>query len=183
MDPPYGAYNRIWLFLADLNLVLGCLPAPTPYRPVARNSFVSPQNLHWSSLDFCSQLSRKHPTQRSQAWKKAHSTFGREQLGKAGTTSNSCPVHFLTHWSAHVYTCHKHRRPHRSSQKTGQSWSTNQHQSLTPCEQAVKYVVYPYKQDQRLLEDSQGERYTAEHLDHEELSALEILQSIQKTAK
>ncbi|KAA1092095.1 hypothetical protein PGTUg99_018226 [Puccinia graminis f. sp. tritici] len=69
---------------------------------------------------------------------------------------------------------HKHQRPHKSSQQTGQSWSTNQHQSAkTPRKQAVKYVVYPYKQDQRLLEDSQGEHYTVERLDHEETSAVD----------
>ncbi|EFP88860.2 uncharacterized protein PGTG_14199 [Puccinia graminis f. sp. tritici CRL 75-36-700-3] len=175
MDPSCGAYGRIWLFLADLNLVLGCLPAPTHYGPAAFNSFMSPQNPYQSSLDFHSQLSRKQPTHRLRAWKNTHSRFGRKRLEKACTTSKSCPVPIPSiQQSAHVYSRHKHQRPHEPSQQTSQSWSTNQHQtSQSPCKQTVKHAVYTYEQDPRWLEDLKGEPYTTECLDHEEPSAVD----------
>ncbi|KAA1110666.1 hypothetical protein PGT21_029054 [Puccinia graminis f. sp. tritici] len=173
MDPPYGAYNRIRLFLADLNLVLGCLPAPTPYRPVALNSFVSPQNPHRSSLDFHSHLSGKQPTHRSQAWKNTHSRLGRKQTRKAGTASKSYPVDFPSiQRSAHVYSRHKHQGPQESSQRSCQSFSTNRHQPSKSCRKHnVQYVEPPYKQDPQSVEDLQGEPYTTECLDQEEPSA------------
>ncbi|KAA1066029.1 hypothetical protein PGT21_018854 [Puccinia graminis f. sp. tritici] len=175
MDPSYGAYGRIALFLADLNLVLGCLPTPTSSRPVAFNSFVSPQNPNRSSLDFHSQLSRKQPTHRSRAWKKTHSRFGREQIRKAGNTSKSYPVDFpAIQPSVHVYSRHKHQGPQESSQRFSQSLPTNQHQpSKSAREHDVQYVSYPYNQDPHLAEDSQGETYASEYLNQEEPSAVD----------
>ncbi|POV95525.1 hypothetical protein PSTT_16174 [Puccinia striiformis] len=57
----YGAYGRIQLFLADLNLVLGCLPSPTANRPaLAFNQIGISQNPHLSA--YHQQPSWNRPT-------------------------------------------------------------------------------------------------------------------------
>ncbi|POV95294.1 hypothetical protein PSTT_16336 [Puccinia striiformis] len=68
----YGAYGRIQLFLADLNLVLGCLPSPTDNRPtLAFNQIGISQNPHLSA--YHQQPSWNRPTNRSRAWKEKYS--------------------------------------------------------------------------------------------------------------
>ncbi|KAA1066598.1 hypothetical protein PGT21_034281 [Puccinia graminis f. sp. tritici] len=73
MDPSYGAYGRIRLFLADLNLVLGHLPtmSTTPYSPAPNfNRIGVPENFDCRGPRH--QLSSSRPTTRSRAWRKKH---------------------------------------------------------------------------------------------------------------
>ncbi|POW21219.1 hypothetical protein PSHT_02694 [Puccinia striiformis] len=76
-----GAYGRIRMFLADLNLVLGCLPPPTLYEPAMVGNFnltAFQQQYH----NIPSQSMWKRPTHRSKAWKKTRSRHSHQFLEK-----------------------------------------------------------------------------------------------------
>ncbi|KAI7936530.1 hypothetical protein MJO29_015833 [Puccinia striiformis f. sp. tritici] len=86
----YGAYGRIQLFLADLNLVLGCLPSPTDNRPtLAFNQIGISQNPHLSA--YHQQPSWNRPTNRSRAWKEKYSKTRSDRSHKPCHTQRSVP--------------------------------------------------------------------------------------------
>jgi hypothetical protein len=76
MEPyAHAAFGRIWLFLDDLNLVFGCLPAMPPIGPLdGRNCLfdqlgLQPQFFHHTSN---MTVRRGRLTRRSKSWRKKH---------------------------------------------------------------------------------------------------------------
>ncbi|KAH9447411.1 hypothetical protein MJO28_015532 [Puccinia striiformis f. sp. tritici] len=172
----YGAYGRIQLFLADLNLVLGCLPSPTDNRPtLAFNQIGISQNPHLSA--YHQQPSWNRPTNRSRAWKEKYSKTRSDRSHKPCHTQRSVPSSTLQELTSNpkAYSArlplsqrpapirgHPERHTRRQISQSARHVQTNDH---------PQHLQDSYVRDPRLYVKTPRANFQPEYLDHGGLSA------------